>query len=427
MFDDAPTAAVEHARTALTLLPETADTAELRSSAMFIQFYNEVRAGLPARPELLADGLALEAGAPAWLAGSIPGLWWTAVDEHARARQRMRDHLTVAITSGDEPLHLEILLHLIQSFVIAGEFDPARTQLAEARELAEQVGGGIDEVDFLDAQVGLHSDAADHWASVVAAGLRRGQEQQDPWARRVYGMLDGQIALHSGDYRRAAAAFGTLAEAIDGQGLVEPLGSRWEPDAIEACLGSGDLEGARRVLVRLADRHQRLSRPWTALGLARSRALITAAEDGDAAESLAALYFARDQVPAAVLPLDRARCLLTAGLVHRRIRQRGRAREALQEAAAEFEAIGAGMLAARARRELGRAGVRTDGRDELTATERRVAERAAQGATNREIADALYISPKTVEANLARAYRKLGISRRAELATALTALSADRG
>jgi DNA-binding CsgD family transcriptional regulator len=427
VFEDAPMAAAEHARIALELPVSADEAAELRSSALFIQFYNEVRAGLPTRLELLADGLALEAGTPAWLAGSIPGLWWTAVDDHARARERMAEHLAVAVARGDEPLHLEVLLHLIQSFVVSGEFGAARTQLAVARVLAEQVGGGLDQVDFLDAQVGLHSSESARWASVVAAGLRRAHDQQDPWARRVYGMLDGQLALHSGEYRRAAEAFSVFAAAIDAQGLAEPLGSRWEPDAIEASVGCGDLEAARRVLTRLAQRHARLPRPWTALGLARSRALIVAAEGGDPAEALAGLGSARAGVPPGVLPLDRARCLLTAGLVHRRVRQRGRAREALQLAVAEFDAIGAGLLAGRARRELDRSGVRTHGLDELTATEQRVAERAAQGATNREIADALYISAKTVEANLARTYRKLGISRRAELATALARTAVDAG
>jgi len=64
---------------------------------------------------------------------------------------------------------------------------------------------------------------------------------------------------------------------------------------------------------------------------------------------------------------------------------------------------------------LTRLGLRRAPRGELTATERRVAELAAGGLTNREVAVALFISPKTVEANLARVYRKLGIASRAEL------------
>jgi DNA-binding NarL/FixJ family response regulator len=79
-----------------------------------------------------------------------------------------------------------------------------------------------------------------------------------------------------------------------------------------------------------------------------------------------------------------------------------------------FESLGTPLWAQRARAELDRAsGVRT--RAELTASERRVAELAASGVTNREMAATLFISPKTVEANLSRVYRKLNIHSRAEL------------
>ncbi|WP_406038360.1 helix-turn-helix transcriptional regulator [Micromonospora sp. NBC_00898] len=108
-----------------------------------------------------------------------------------------------------------------------------------------------------------------------------------------------------------------------------------------------------------------------------------------------------------------------AGLAHRRARRRREAREVLGTAAAEFAALGAAAFAHRAHAELARIGGRTPTPTTLTATEQRVARLAAQGRTNRAIADALFISPKTVEANLARVYRKLGISSRAELGAAM--------
>jgi DNA-binding CsgD family transcriptional regulator len=73
------------------------------------------------------------------------------------------------------------------------------------------------------------------------------------------------------------------------------------------------------------------------------------------------------------------------------------------------------LWAARARAELDRVNVSPVGAAPLTPSERRVAELAATGMTNREVAGALFISPKTVEANLARIYRKMGIRSRAEL------------
>ena len=85
-----------------------------------------------------------------------------------------------------------------------------------------------------------------------------------------------------------------------------------------------------------------------------------------------------------------------------------------------FAGLGSPNYAQRARDELGRVGLRRGDPHELTGTERRVAELAASGLTNREVAQAAFISPKTVEANLARVYRKLGIRSRAELGAAMS-------
>ena len=90
------------------------------------------------------------------------------------------------------------------------------------------------------------------------------------------------------------------------------------------------------------------------------------------------------------------------------------------EAASIFERIGAPIWAGQARRELDRVGLRR-APDELTVSERRVAELAASGMTNREVARAAFMSPKTVEANLSRVYRKLGIRSRAELGVRMAA------
>jgi DNA-binding NarL/FixJ family response regulator len=86
----------------------------------------------------------------------------------------------------------------------------------------------------------------------------------------------------------------------------------------------------------------------------------------------------------------------------------------LREALSTFEELGTPLWAERARAELARVNVATHGA-ELTPSERRVAELAASGMTNRDVAAALFISPKTVEANLSRVYQKLGIRSRAEL------------
>jgi DNA-binding CsgD family transcriptional regulator len=86
----------------------------------------------------------------------------------------------------------------------------------------------------------------------------------------------------------------------------------------------------------------------------------------------------------------------------------------LRAAVGQFEKLGAPSWIERTHAELDRVGLRR-APSELTPTERRVAELAASGLTNREVASKAFMSPKTVQANLARVYRKLGISSRAEL------------
>jgi DNA-binding CsgD family transcriptional regulator len=113
-------------------------------------------------------------------------------------------------------------------------------------------------------------------------------------------------------------------------------------------------------------------------------------------------------------PLEHARTLLVRGLVHRRRRQKARSRADLGRARATFETCGAAVWAGRAARELERVSPAVGGAD-LTGSERAVAQLAASGASNREIAAELYVSEKTVEAVLTRVYRKLGVRSRTQL------------
>jgi DNA-binding NarL/FixJ family response regulator len=143
---------------------------------------------------------------------------------------------------------------------------------------------------------------------------------------------------------------------------------------------------------------------------------LLAAAEGDHAGALTA--FERSLSHAEAFPLERGRALLCFGTVLRQTQQKRAAREALEEAIAVFEELGASLWAEKARVELSRISGRRASSDELTETERLVAELAAQGRTNREIAAELYMGVSTVEAHLSRVYRKLGV-RRAELAGAL--------
>jgi DNA-binding CsgD family transcriptional regulator len=166
------------------------------------------------------------------------------------------------------------------------------------------------------------------------------------------------------------------------------------------------------VLARLEERGRVFPRLWITVTLPRARALVLAAK-GDAGAALAALD-GLDLEAASKLPFELGWTLLVRGRLERRVRKKRAAADALAASVAIFEQIGATPWQANAQAELGRVGLRR-APDELTATERRVAELAAAGLTNREVASRAFMSPKTVQANLARVYRKLGISSRAEL------------
>jgi DNA-binding CsgD family transcriptional regulator len=104
------------------------------------------------------------------------------------------------------------------------------------------------------------------------------------------------------------------------------------------------------------------------------------------------------------------------GQVRRRRGERRAAREALTESLAIFRRVGAELWAERATEELKRIPIRHAAPDDLTPTEEQVAAQVGAGQTNREVAQSLFMSPKTVEANLTRIYAKLGIRSRSELA-----------
>ena len=111
-------------------------------------------------------------------------------------------------------------------------------------------------------------------------------------------------------------------------------------------------------------------------------------------------------------------------MVRRQAGQKKPAREALEEALAIFEELGARLWADKARGELRRISGRPAGPEELTETELRVAALAAQGRSNKEIAAALFMGVSTVEMHLSRVYRKLGV-RRAGLAARLATAGRD--
>jgi DNA-binding CsgD family transcriptional regulator len=312
-----------------------------------------------------------------------------------------------------------VLSHLTWAECWRGRLADAATRAAESLEVASRLGSPA-----------VHSMAL-VFAAVVAAH-RGDAEDARRWAEHglelagsagwhtatVWGHWAlGALAVSMEDAEAADASLGPLAEAVEREGLTEPVRAMFLADEIEALIGLGQLERAARLIDMLHGAGTRLDRGWALLQAGRCRALLLAA-GGDLDGSARAIHDALAAGEHLELRLEVARTLLVAGQVERRRRRKAQARELLARALHIFEDAGARLWVQRAEVELERATGRPTG-DRLTASEQRVATLAASGMTNREVAARLFMSPKTVEANLARAYRKLGIRSRAELGARL--------
>jgi len=193
----------------------------------------------------------------------------------------------------------------------------------------------------------------------------------------------------------------------------------WRWRAAAAHLAAGDADASREI----ADEQMSLAEQFgsaRALGIAlRSCALL----EPDA-ERIEMLRKALPLLAAERSGLERVRTLVELGAALRRSGYRAEARQPLQEGLELAHECGAVLLAKRAHTELRAAGGHPRsplraGLDALTPSERRVAEMAADGLTNAEVAQALFVTVKTVEMHLSNAYRKLDIRSRRQLHAAL--------
>jgi len=229
----------------------------------------------------------------------------------------------------------------------------------------------------------------------------------------------GRLRLETGDAEAARDDLEAARSALEECGVSSPALLPWRSSAALANAALGDEERARE----LAREELALARRC---GAARAVAvsLRAGARLSSPVESLAMLGEAAALLEHSEARLEHAHALCELGAVLRRVRRRREAREPLHRALEIAEGLGAAALATRARAELAMAGAKPrrtaySGRDALTPAEERIAELAAAGKGNREIAAALFLSVKTVETHLGHAYAKLGIASRRELRDAL--------
>lgn len=318
---------------------------------------------------------------------------------------------------GAESELLFLAVHAVLLVLWRGDLTEAIRLAHDAVERAEQLGGDNSLLIASTVQLAAATFAGDVDESrrisrtALAAAARSGPSGVGDWPCRLLGFLE----VSQGRYAEALELMDPLIDEFrDGLQCTELLPAHFLPDAIEALVGVGRLVEAEPLVEALEANGVRLDRPWMLAVGGRGRAMLLAATgDLAAAETAAADALQRhDRLPA---PFERARTQLLLGQIQRRRRRKQAAVANLTAALDTFDRIGSPLWADRARAELTRMHRAAEVPTGLTRAEQGVAELAAAGLSNKQIAAELFISAKTVETNLSNAYRKLGIRSRAQL------------
>jgi DNA-binding CsgD family transcriptional regulator len=299
-----------------------------------------------------------------------------------------------------------------------GQWTEAAASYAESLRLAQEAGLRVDAVAAraglarLEARRGNDGRAREHAAEVLAQPPELTMPFFHAWARHA----EGELAWVRGDAQAAVTAFRAkqqvLADARIGDADLSPA-----PELAEVLLALGQVAEAAEQAHDAVAGAEAKGRPW-ALARARRAEALVEADDERALERFAIALALHDEETDV---FEHARTRLCLGERLRRAGRRADARAPLREALDAFDALGAGPWAGRAAAELRATGETVRRRDpstldELTPQELRIAVMLAEGATTRQAAASLYLSPKTVEYHLRHVYIKLGVHSRAELA-----------
>jgi DNA-binding CsgD family transcriptional regulator len=432
MLVDLP-AAMEHARRASQLAERGQDA---RGLAEFLstQAVIEALTGEPGASQTMAravevDKAAEGAGGGPHAAAFLVGIWGPAfmpavlgtfTDDLEGARRVVERARAQALEHGDEASLPLILRYLAYVELLEGNWETAGTWANEGYEVAVQTGQVSQQAVLAGtrALIDAHRGREEETRSAAAEALRLADDTAAMFARLLATSALGLLELSLGNAAAALEQLEPLVEDLEAAGLREPAVARFVPDTIHALLAVGRSTDAEALLARFEGRAARLNRPSALAASARCRGLIQAASsDFDAA--IASMNLALEHHERIAIPFDRARTLLALGATYRRGKQKAAARTTLDEAVVEFERLGAALWVQEARAQLARIGGRAPSGGKLTPTEQRVADLVVEGLSNKQVAAALFVTPKTVDTQLSRIYAKLGIHSRAQLARRL--------
>ncbi len=350
------------------------------------------------------------------------GYYLTWLEEFERARRIT----TLVIDTARERSALAILPFALGTLsdleLRLGRLGPAYATAVESITLAAQTGQeSTSSLSFvtagrIEAILGRVDDCRAHLGRALALAASSGTGSIRTCAGSALGLLE----LGLGAAEAAIRALEPVSQLVVEQDMNEPNGVQWAPDLIEAYTRLGRRREAGEALATLQAQAEATGSTWAVAAVARCRGL-RADDEGFEREFEEALSWHR-RTPT---PFERARTELCYGERLRRAKRRADARQRLRSALETFEGLGAAPWAERARSELRASGERARKRDpsaaeNLTAQELQVALVVVGGATNREAAARLFLSPKTIEFHLSNAYRKLGVRSRAQLTRLLS-------
>jgi DNA-binding CsgD family transcriptional regulator len=415
--------ALDHAELAIECASRLADQAlKCKALALYSLLYSRI--GLGAARRQLDEALALERALPdsqrtyaATNALVYQQIWSGDLTRARPVLERWRAELA----AGEDSEENEVLWYLAMLEWRAGRWELAGRYAAQSLDVRWQFGieGGQPIAELPSAMIAAHLGRLDEARAISLSALARAEAEGVRIAQSGHRSVLGFIELSRGEPVAALEYLRRGWEIRDSAMLFEP-GHRFElADTLEALVAAGELDEAEARLGPWEERASNLDRSWALSITARCRAMVLSAR-GDMTAARESFDRALREHARTDDPFQHARTLLAMGVMQRRTKQRAAARASLEQALLIFERLPAPLWAGKARAELKRIGGRAPGKlDELTESERRVAELVAEGRTNQEVAASLFLGERTVASHLTHIYAKLRVRSRTELALRL--------
>ena len=354
----------------------------------------------------------------------VRGLVQLWAGDHDGARRSLEAVLATYEARGRYVARDEVLCYLAHLACRTGEWKDAERYAEECLDIGEESGHLRGRGQNLVPRAWLAALRGDLEAARADAheGLSLSLGYLDRLATAGNRAVLGFIELSDGRPDVAVEHLREVVRFLREFRTAEPGLVPFVADAVEALVATGLLDEAQAIVDDDSLMGRRAPGGWLQAAPLRGTAVLLAAR-GDLEGAAALLEKTVATGALASQPFERARSLVMLGEVERRRKRRAQARVHLTEAKAAFDVLGARLWVERTALELARLGSAAAAASELSPTEARVAEMVAAGMTNRQAADRMFVSVKTIEANLSRVYRKLGIRSRADLVRLLVANS----